>query len=108
MTLDLRSLIGKLDDTSRRALEGAAGLSMSRTHYEVEVEHWLAKLMEDGESDIPCVLRRFEMDPDRFAQSLDRRWLSVHLLQAAAADLTQKSQRPRRDGAPSRARALGT
>src|SRR5688572_4723613 len=70
--LDLRSLIGKLDDTSRRALEGAAGLAVSRTHYEVEVEHWLAKLLEAGESDIPRILRKFDMDPDRFLASLNR------------------------------------
>ena len=38
MSLDLRSLIGKLDDTSRRSLEGAAGLAVSRTHYDVEMD----------------------------------------------------------------------
>ena len=65
MTRDLRSLIGKLDETSRRALEGAAGLAVSRTHFDVELEHWLVKLVEDGESDLPRVLRRFEIDPDR-------------------------------------------
>src|SRR5262245_16894166 len=72
MGLDLRSLIGKLDETTRRALEGAAGLAMSRTHYEVELEHWLVKLLEGGETDIPRTLRHFEMDPDRFLASLNR------------------------------------
>ena len=72
MGLDLRSLISKLDDTTRRALEGAAGLAVSRTHYEVEMEHWFAKLMESDDSDIPLILRKFEMDPDRFRQQLDR------------------------------------
>jgi type VI secretion system protein VasG len=70
MSLDLRSLIGKLDDTSRRALEGAAGLAVSRTHYTVEMEHWLAKLLEAVDSDIPRILRHFEMDPDRFLREL--------------------------------------
>jgi type VI secretion system protein VasG len=72
MSLDLRSLIGKLDDTSRRALEGAAGLAMSRSHYELEMEHWLTKLLEAGESDIPRILRHFEMNPDRFLAGLTR------------------------------------
>jgi type VI secretion system protein VasG len=72
MALDLRSLIGKLDDTTRRALEGAAGLAMSRTHYEVELEHWLVKLLEGGETDVPRILRHFEMDPDRFLASVNR------------------------------------
>jgi type VI secretion system protein VasG len=72
MGLDLRSLIGKLDDTTRRALEAAAGLAVSRTHYEVEIEHWLAKLVEAGESDVPRILRHFGMDPDRFLAALNR------------------------------------
>jgi type VI secretion system protein VasG len=72
MSLDLRSLIGKLDDTSRRALEGAAGLAVSRTHYEVELEHWLVKLLESADSDIPLILRKFEMNPDRLLASLER------------------------------------
>jgi type VI secretion system protein VasG len=72
MSLDLRSLIGKLDDTMRRALEGAAGLAMSRTHYEVELEHWLHKLLETGDTDIPRVLRHFEMNPDRLLASVTR------------------------------------
>ncbi|HEM46188.1 MAG TPA: AAA family ATPase, partial [Alphaproteobacteria bacterium] len=71
MSLDLRALIGKLGETTRRALEGAAGLAVSRTHYEVEVEHWLYKLVEDGDSDLPRVLRHFEIHPDRFLQRLD-------------------------------------
>ena len=37
--IDLRSLISKLDDPCRQALEAAAGLTLSRSHYNVEVEH---------------------------------------------------------------------
>jgi type VI secretion system protein VasG len=66
MTLNLRSLIGKLTDTSRRSLEGAVGLAVSRTHYEVEVEHWLAKLLEPAESgDVHLMLRAADVDPRR-------------------------------------------
>ncbi|HXX46683.1 MAG TPA: Clp protease N-terminal domain-containing protein, partial [Myxococcota bacterium] len=72
MTLDLRSLIGRLDATSRRALEGAAGLCLSRTHYEVELEHWLVKLVEEGSSDVPRILRHFGVDPERFLRDLNR------------------------------------
>jgi type VI secretion system protein VasG len=41
MNINLKGLIGKLDDTCRRALEGAAGLCLSRTHYDVDIEHLL-------------------------------------------------------------------
>jgi len=52
MSVDLRSLIGKLNDTTRSALEGAAGLCLSRTHYDVEVEHYLLKLLESTDADL--------------------------------------------------------
>jgi len=32
MTVSLKALIGKLNDTTRTALEGAAGLCLSRTN----------------------------------------------------------------------------
>ena len=44
--LSLRSLVGKLDDVCRATLESAAGLALSRTNYNVEVEHWLLKLID--------------------------------------------------------------
>ena len=37
--VDLKSLVGRLNETCRRALEAAAGLTLSRTHYNVEIEH---------------------------------------------------------------------
>jgi type VI secretion system protein VasG len=43
--LDLNGLIGKLNPVCQRALEGAAGLCLSRTNDNVEVEHRLTKLL---------------------------------------------------------------
>ncbi|MBE0564834.1 MAG: type VI secretion system ATPase TssH [Krumholzibacteria bacterium] len=70
--MDLKSLIGKLTETSRRGLEGAAGLCLSRTNYEVEMEHWLAKLLENSDGDIPRLLRHADLDPDRVLRGLER------------------------------------
>jgi len=39
--MDLRSLVGKLDNACRTALEQAAELALSRTDFNVEIEHWL-------------------------------------------------------------------
>ena len=50
MNVNLKSLVGRLNDTSRNALEGAAGLCLSRTNYDVEVEHILAKLLEQDDT----------------------------------------------------------
>ena len=50
--LDLRGLIGKLNPVCQRSLEGAAGLCLSRTNYNVEIEHWLVKLLEQPGNDV--------------------------------------------------------
>jgi type VI secretion system protein VasG len=72
MGIDLRSLLGKLSDTSRRGLESAAGLAVSRTHYEIELEHWFVKLAEPTDSDFPKILSHFDIAPDRFLADLDQ------------------------------------
>ena len=50
--VNLKSLVGKLNPLCRRTLEGAAGMCLSRTNYNVEVEHWLLKLLEPADSDL--------------------------------------------------------
>ena len=51
MGVNVRSLIGKLNDPTRSALEAAAGFCLSRTHYDVEIEHYLMKLLDAGDTD---------------------------------------------------------
>ncbi len=98
MSLDLRSLIGKLGDTSRRALEGAAGLAVSRTHFDVELEHWLFKLVEEGDTDIPRILRHFEVDPDRFLQQLDQALTQLKSGNSRRPDLSETIEQLTREG----------
>jgi type VI secretion system protein VasG len=69
--IDLKSLIGKFNDHSRRALEAAAGLTLSRSHYNVELEHWLLKLAEPRQADVGLILRRFDIDTGRFLTELN-------------------------------------
>ena len=45
--VNLKSLVAKLNPLCQRSLvEGAIGLCVSRTNYNVELEHWLMKLLE--------------------------------------------------------------
>ena len=60
--LDLRGLIGKLNPSCQRALEAAAGLCLSKTNYNVEIEHWLVKLLEQPGNDICLLFRHFGID----------------------------------------------
>ncbi|OWJ58288.1 type VI secretion system ATPase TssH [Inquilinus limosus] len=70
--IDLKSLVGKLNTPCRRALEGAAGLTLSRSQFNVEIEHWLIKLLEDDQGDMVACLRHFEIDPGRVTAELNR------------------------------------
>ncbi len=72
MAVNLRALIGKLNDTTRNALEAAAGLCLSRTHYDVEVEHYLMKLLDSSSGDLAAILKHFEVDKSRLAAELTR------------------------------------
>ena len=70
--LNVKSLIGKLNDTCRQSLEAAAGLCMSRTNYNVELEHWLLKLVENPNSDLRVLLKHWDIDSSRVIRDLTK------------------------------------
>ena len=70
--IDLKSLVAKLDDTCRQTLESAAGLALSRTNYNVEVEHWLLRMIDRQTSDVAVILSHFEVDAGRLGQDINR------------------------------------
>ncbi len=72
MQRNLKSLISRLNHTTRSALESAAGLCLSRSNYFVEVEHWLLKLLEFSDTDLQRLLRHFEIDSARVTRDLTR------------------------------------
>lgn len=71
MNVNLKSLIGRLNDTCREALEGAAGLCLSRTNYDVEIEHILAKLLEADNTDLHRICSHYEVSVDRLAKDVN-------------------------------------
>ncbi|HEX8431403.1 MAG TPA: hypothetical protein VF625_08955, partial [Longimicrobium sp.] len=76
MTAEPRVLIEKLNPTCRRALEQAAELCVRRTHYGVEAEHLLVRLLEEPRSDLHAVLRHYDVSDtealDELTRALDR------------------------------------
>jgi type VI secretion system protein VasG len=72
MNVDLRSLIGKLNHHTRNAVEAAAGLCLGRTHYDVEIEHFLTKLLDTTDTDFAFILRQYEIDRSKLAKDLTR------------------------------------
>ena len=72
MNVNLKSLIGKLNHPARTALESAAGLCLSRTHYNIEIEHYLTKLLDQTDGDAARILRHYGVDTGRLTKELER------------------------------------
>jgi len=70
--MNLKSLIGKLNDSTRGALEAAAGLCLARTHYDIEVEHYLTKVLDSTDNDAAAIFKHFEIDTSRLSGELAR------------------------------------
>ena len=72
MNTNLKGLIGKLNDTTRNALEAAAGFCLARTHYDIEIEHFLVKLLEATDGDFDRILKQFGVNRSHLAGDLTR------------------------------------
>ncbi len=72
MTVNLRGLIGKLNAPTRNALEGAAGLCLSRTHYDVEIEHFLLKALDATDGDLAFILKHYGVNRSRLVADLTK------------------------------------
>jgi type VI secretion system protein VasG len=70
MSSELRALIGKLNPICKRALETAAALCVAQTHYNVEVEHLLLKLLDLPATDAGPVFRYFDIQVSDLTKQL--------------------------------------
>ena len=72
MRVNLQGLISRLDAYCTRSLEAASGLCVSRSHYEVSVEHLLLQLLQDAHADASLLLQHFEIDPIDWVQQIQQ------------------------------------
>lgn len=70
MTTDPSTLLRRLNPYCAKALESAAALCQTRAHTEITLEHWLLKLLEQGNSDITVIARHYQLDMDDIWQGL--------------------------------------
>lgn len=63
-------LLRRLNPYCACAMEEAASLCQTRAHAEILPEHWLLKLLEQGEGDLTVLARRYEWDMDQLWQDL--------------------------------------
>lgn len=64
------ALLRRLNPFCAQALEATASLCQTRAHAEILPEHWLLKLLEQGEGDLTVLARRYEWDMDMLWQDL--------------------------------------
>jgi len=70
MSINLKTLIGKLNDTCRNAATRAASICVGLGQYEVDQEHLLLALLENPRSDMVALARHFEVDTSRLQADL--------------------------------------
>ncbi|WP_058834874.1 type VI secretion system ATPase TssH [Luteimonas abyssi] len=71
MSINLKTLIGKLDATCRQAAERAASLCMARGNYEVDLEHLFLALLEQPQCDFVLIARRSGIPPETLQRDLE-------------------------------------
>jgi len=69
---DTSQLLRRLNPHCAKALEAAASLCHARLADEISVEHWLLKLIEAGDGDIPAILNHYDLDVDAVWDALLR------------------------------------
>ena len=69
---ELHVIVGKLDGVCRSAFEAAVALCVSQTHYNVEIEHLLLKLLDVANSDVPLILDSYNIATSDVIAQLER------------------------------------
>ena len=65
LELDIKGLVRRLNRYTKKSLESAAGLCISRGHYEVTADHLLLQFLEDPEADVLKIFRHYGINPAR-------------------------------------------
>lgn len=71
LTVDIKSLLMRLNDYSSAAMQAAAGLCVSRTHYEITIEHFIARLFDNSNSDWPLAFSRLNLDAAKVSRAIE-------------------------------------
>ncbi|MDO8549069.1 MAG: AAA family ATPase, partial [Ignavibacteria bacterium] len=59
---DLKSLLLKLNNYLVRCMDTATGFGINRGHYEITFDHLLNALIDDGQGDVPLILKHYAID----------------------------------------------
>ncbi|MFQ5462498.1 MAG: type VI secretion system ATPase TssH [Phycisphaerae bacterium] len=67
---DLRKLLPRFDKACTTCFQGATSLCVSRTHYEVNPDHLLLRLLDDTSGDVTRILETFKVDRAQIRRAL--------------------------------------
>ena len=63
--------MGRLNQPTRTALEGGIALCMSLNHYDVEIEHFLMRMLDSQDTDFQKILFQFGVDKSKLQKDLE-------------------------------------
>ncbi|MEE9393180.1 MAG: type VI secretion system ATPase TssH [Planctomycetota bacterium] len=69
--LVFKGLIDKLHEVCDKTLNAAAAYCISRTHYNVEIEHWIIKLIDELDCDISALFRFYGVNVGELRHQLE-------------------------------------
>lgn len=69
-TTTLKSLVNRLNTPCRNTLEAATSLCQSRSHFTVEIDHWLAAMLEQDLGDLKIICGSFGANRDELIAEL--------------------------------------
>ncbi|MEO7332210.1 MAG: type VI secretion system ATPase TssH [Minicystis sp.] len=72
MLVDPKSIIKRLTQPCKAALEAGVVQCVNARHYEVTLEHVMLALLDNAESDIAFLVTNYDLDPGRLRQVLQR------------------------------------
>lgn len=71
MTMEFEKLVKNLSNESKELFEKSIALASSRSHFYIDVEHWLTEALAEEQREIIAILKHFNVDVDRVHADLD-------------------------------------
>lgn len=71
-TMTLNKLVEKLSPECKKSLELAVAICNSRSHFTVELEHWILALLEQQVDDLRLILSAYDIDEDKLKHDLNK------------------------------------
>ena len=69
---NLKVLIQKLSPSCRLALEQSANLCLSKTHHQIEIDHFFLEILKQPNNDLSLLCQRFKVDTAKLKLDLDQ------------------------------------